>query len=92
MVNEKTIISKVAEPDITELAGEKVMIDFATGSYIMLKGTANAIWDMLKVGITVEEVVDNLLKEYDVDRETCMTSVCEFINNLVERKFIEISE
>lgn len=41
-------------PEVSELAGEKVMIDFESGKYFMLKGSANEIWEMLKDGIDTD--------------------------------------
>ena len=34
--------------NVTDLAGEKVMIDFETGKYFLIKGVGNDIWDMLQ--------------------------------------------
>ena len=34
--------------NVTDLAGEKVMVDFEQGKYFMIKGTGNDIWDMLQ--------------------------------------------
>ena len=79
------------KPEVSELAGEKVMIDFETGKYFMLKGVANDIWDMLDDGITARDITDNLMKEYDVDAKTCMDSVSEFLNVLFEKGFISFA-
>jgi hypothetical protein len=83
-------IKLIKHPEISELAGEKVMIDFESGKYFMLKGAANDIWDLLQGGITVAEITEKLLEIYDVDKETCELSVHNFLNNLVEKDFIII--
>ena len=41
MMNDNTIVHLVKHLDVTDLAGEKVMIDFATGKYFLLKGSAS---------------------------------------------------
>ena len=41
-------------PNVTELAGEKVMVDFTHGKYFMLKGVGNDIWEMLEDEIEVD--------------------------------------
>ena len=84
----KLLLKKKLE--VAELAGEKVMIDFESGKYFMLKGAANDIWDMLDKEIMVETIIDQLLKIYDIDEETCEQSVYSFIHELSEYKFIEI--
>jgi hypothetical protein len=78
--------------DVTELDGEKVMIDFESGKYFMIKGSGNDIWDMMRDGIKISEIIDALLKEYDVDRETCEKSVVAFIKQMENYKFIALYE
>ncbi len=83
-------IKLVRKLETTDISGEKVMIDFESGKYFMLKGVANAIWDMIQDEITFEEITNALLDEYDVDKETCVTAVNDFIHKLDEYKFIEV--
>ena len=74
--------------NVTDLSGEKVMIDFESGKYFMIKGSGNDIWDMIQNEITVADIIENLLKEYDVSREECTQSVMDFLGNLKELDFI----
>lgn len=74
--------------NVTDLSGEKVMIDFESGKYFMIKGSGNDIWDMIQNEITVSEIIEKLLSEYDVSREECTRSVNEFLNNLRDLDFI----
>lgn len=78
--------------DVTELDGEKVMIDFDSGKYFMIKGAGNDIWDMMKDDISVDEIVEGLLKIYDVDEPTCRTSVVAFVNQMQEYGFVSLYE
>ena len=84
--NEKLIIKK--KLNVTDLAGEKVMIDFESGKYFMIKGVGNDIWDMLQSEITPSEIMEKLLAEYDVSREQCETEVMAFLNKMRELEFI----
>ncbi|MBR5637418.1 MAG: PqqD family protein, partial [Pseudobutyrivibrio sp.] len=68
--------------DVTELDGEKVMIDFDSGKYFMIKGAGNDIWDMMKDDIKVETIIDKLLEEYDVEKKECQESVFTFVNQM----------
>ena len=76
--------------DVTELDGEKVMIDFETGKYFIIKGSGNDIWDNLRDGITISDIVETLLKIYDVDKDTCSQSVLAFIKKMEEYKFVSL--
>lgn len=89
MINENTIIHLIKQLDVTDLSGEKVMIDFSTGKYFLLKGSANEIWDMLAKDISVSEIKSNLMGIYDVDEATCMSSVVDFLQQMAKNGFIE---
>lgn len=87
-MDKNTKVKLATEINVTELAGEKVMIDFATGKYFMIKGVGNDIWDMIQNQISVGEIVEKLLAEYDVTEGECYSSVCSFLEKLKELNFI----
>ena len=84
----KDVVKLKKQLNVTDLSGEKVMIDFESGKYFMIKGAGNDIWDLIQEETTVEEIVDKLLEEYDVSRETCTESVVSFLEKLKELNFI----
>ena len=83
----KIIMKK--KPNITDLSGEKVMVDFETGKYFLIKGAGNDIWDMIQVETTPEEIIEKLMQEYEVTREECERSVYEFLEQLQKLNFID---
>ncbi len=84
--NEKIIIKK--QLNVTDLSGEKVMIDFESGKYCMIKGVGNDIWDLLSKEITPQQIIDKLLEEYDVEKEVCEKEVMDFLGEMRELQFI----
>ena len=74
--------------NVTDLAGEKVMIDFDSGKYFMIKGTGNDIWDLLQQETTPQKIIDRLLQEYDVSPEECEQSVMAFLQKMESYQFI----
>ena len=84
--NKKLVLKKQIE--VTDLAGEKVMIDFESGKYFLLKGVGNDIWDYLQKETTASEIVDKLLAEYDVEPEICETQVLDFLTKMEAFDFI----
>lgn len=73
---------------VTDLSGEKVMIDFNSGKYFLLKGVANDIWEMIQESIRVDDIIRNLLNGYDVSERECEESVFEFLNMLDQYELI----
>jgi len=89
-MEKNAVVKLITDINVTELAGEKVMIDFATGKYFMIKGVGNDIWDMIQTPVTYGEIVEKLLSEYDVSEEECNTSVANFLNKLTELNFVSV--
>lgn len=76
--------------DVTDLAGEKVMIDFESGKYFMLTGSANEIWDLLAVSDDLKAIVSALVEIYEVEPDVCREGVLKFLNELVDIGFIAL--
>ncbi len=89
-MNKESVITLLKKLDTTDLAGEKVMIDFESGKYFLLKGVANDIWDMIQEPVTISTMITELLKLYDIERESCEISVINFLNQLREFDFIGV--
>jgi hypothetical protein len=87
-MNKDTPIKLKKNLEITELNGDKAMVDFETGNYYIIKGAGNIIWDMLYEDITANDIIEKLLSEYDVSREECERSVIEFLDKLKKADFI----
>ncbi|WP_029320993.1 PqqD family peptide modification chaperone [Butyrivibrio sp. AE3004] len=87
-IDRKEKISLKKRLKVTDISGEKVMIDFDSGKYFMIKGSGNDIWDMIQDEITVDEIIQNLLNEFEVSEEECEKSVFEFLEKLKEYEFI----
>lgn len=80
------------KPDVTDLAGEKVMIDFESGKYYMLTGAANDIWDLLEDNASSDRIVEKLMDVYNIDEETCRNGVINFLKELERIGFIALDE
>lgn len=78
----------VKQLNVTDLAGEKVMIDFDSGKYFMIKGAGNDIWDLLQEETTPAKIIEALLREYDVTPEECEASVMSFLEKMEAYDFI----
>ncbi|MBO6239413.1 MAG: lasso peptide biosynthesis PqqD family chaperone [Butyrivibrio sp.] len=87
-MNRSDAIKLKKKLNVTDLSGEKVMIDFDSGKYFMIKGTGNDIWDIIQEEVTVDEIIKKLLSEYDVSEEVCEKSVMDFLGKLKENDFI----
>ena len=80
-----------AKRNVTDLAGEKVMVDFEQGKYFCIKGVGNDIWDGQEGedGITVEAILHKLMEEYEVMEEVCEKEVLAFLDKLEQAGILE---
>ncbi len=90
-MNKDTKVKLIKKIDVTDIAGDKVMIDFETGKYYMLKGTAVDVWDNIQSEITIAELLEKLMAIYDVDEATCLKGIEDFLTQLESSKFISLT-
>lgn len=74
------------------VAGETVVLpsgdELDLNMMITLNDTGKFLWQKLEVGAEVDELVADLLKEYDVDEATARAGVERFITKLNENGFL----
>lgn len=79
-------LKEVANSFVIVPTGSNI-VDFS--AMITINETGAFLWNSITDGITEEELVEKLLKEYDVDRETAANDVREFSEILKNKKVIE---
>lgn len=84
----KVVIGKTVST--SEIDNEKVMIDFETGKYFMIKGVGNDIWERVQAETSVDELIAFLLSEYEIDEPTCEKQVIAFLDKLNEYGFLKV--
>lgn len=87
-MDRSTVVKLKKQLNVTDLSGEKVMVDFESGKYFLIKGVGNDIWDLIQNEISVGEIIDKLMSEYDVELSVCEKSVYDFLGRLKELEFI----
>lgn len=90
MINLDMRVKANKDIDATDLDGEKVMMNLELGKYFALNQVGSRIWEMVESEITVKDIVETLLNEYDVDKETCEHSVSKYLEVLEKEELIEI--
>lgn len=72
-----------------ELEDSQVMMHLEKGKYFGLNPVGKKIWDMIQQPKRFDEIVENLLREYDVEKERCMSEVKTFLDNAIKNEIIE---
>ena len=86
-IKEGFMLRNVADNYIVVPVG-KASLEFK--GLINLNGVGAFIWECLEKETTMEEVIDKVIKEYNIDNELATRDVSNFINKLVEAKLLDI--
>ena len=85
--------SVVRRPAIasTELRDETVLLSLEQQSYFGMRATSQRIWQLLEQPQTLQQILDTLLREYEVDRGQCEREVSAFMDSLWAAGLIQLA-
>ena len=72
-----------------EVDGEMVLLDMDSENYFGLDSVGTDIWQAMQEKENLKEVLEELLKQYDVDEEVLEKDLLDFVVQLKENGLIE---
>jgi len=76
-----------------EVDGEMVLLDMNSENYFGLDEVGTSIWQAIeKCRGDLQEVLKDLLEQYDVEEEVLKKDLAAFVDNLVENGLVEVKE
>ena len=73
-----------------DLGGEAVMMQLESYRYFGLDEIATQIWEMMSEPISVANLCDQLLLQYEVERATCERDLLAYLNGLLNDGLLAI--
>lgn len=92
MINENIKFVRKKELLSSRMDNEIVMMHPESGKYFALNPVASRIWELLEEPNSINDLVEKLLREFDVTQEVCKTEVTVFVGEIIEKKLIDKSE
>lgn len=92
MINENIKFIRKKELLSSRMDNEIVMMHPESGKYFALNPVASRIWELLEQPNSINDLVEKLLREFDVTQDVCKTEVTVFIEEIMEKKLIDKSE
>jgi hypothetical protein len=86
----KTVVSQSTDIVASDIDDEKVMMSIEKGQYYGLDPIATCVWNLMEKPVTVSDLIDALLLEFDVDRETCERDVLAFLEEIKEDGILQV--
>ena len=80
----------IQNPDIidNQIDDETVMMDVEKGAYFGLDPVGSIIWETMKKPHGIDDVVANLLQEYDVTAKQCEADITPFLERLIKTNLL----
>jgi hypothetical protein len=72
------------------LAGESVILNLKNGVYYGLNPVGARIWSLIQERKWVSEVRDQILEEYEVEREVCEEELLALLKDLQENGLLDV--
>ena len=75
---------------VSDMDGEKVMLNIENGKYYNLGELGGAIWELIKEPISIDSLIMKLLSEYEVEKRECEKHVISFLKELYSEGLISV--
>lgn len=72
--------------------GEAVIVDLDSSELYSLNPTATVIWEACEEEVTLEEVVDKIVEEFEVEREVAEEDCVGFVEEFSENGLLMLAE
>lgn len=81
-MDNSTLLTRKPGIYTAQMNGETVMMDIDTGKYYNLGDVGGRIWDILEQPMTLGELVEKLVSEYNVSAEKCAADIKPFLEKM----------
>ena len=89
MSDQLTTRWRVSDDAVANPVGdETVILHLGNGNYFGLNPIGTSLWEGLKAGLLPSEVCDQILQEYDAERDVVEKDIEHFLSNLAENDLI----
>src|SRR5260370_796822 len=89
-IDASTRISRSPAIVKAEVDGEIVMMSIERGRYFGLDDIASDIWKRIESACSFDELIDQLVDDYDADRTTIARDVCALLTRMAAQDVIRL--
>lgn len=86
-----SILKRRQEQIFSEIDGEVVMLSLENSEYYGMDKVGSRIWQLLENPVSLREIIEALLEEYDVTEGQCADDTIKFVEQLADKNLIEIT-
>lgn len=71
-----------------QMDGEIVMMSIDNGEYYGLDEVGSRIWELMEKPVSIHNLVEQLMAEFDVDYDDCLRDTQEFLEDLFDKDLV----
>lgn len=90
LLSPNTLVARTPDQVSGELEGKTVLLNIENGEYYNMNEVGSRIWALLETPMTVGALIDRLVAEFEIDRDTCKQDSLEFLEVLHHDKLLRI--
>ena len=90
MIDRSDVIRRAQKHLETQLDDETIMMHLDSGLIYAMADTANEIWARLREPVAFGTLIEHMTERFDVDQETCVRQVADFIGELEKLNVVVI--
>ncbi|MFD1359152.1 lasso peptide biosynthesis PqqD family chaperone [Fictibacillus halophilus] len=87
-ISKQSVIQQKQENIISDMDGETVMMSIQNGKYYNLGVIGGTIWNKLIDPISFEHLIDDLISEFEIEKNECESQVISFLELLYEENLV----
>ncbi len=88
----ESTVTVIQEQMSCGLDDEAVILSIEKGMYYTLNPLGSRIWTLIQKPVKVGSIRDTLLKEYEIDKETCEADLLSLLNDLKKEGLIVLED
>lgn len=90
-MSERDVVSwSHREIEGSDLAGERVLLDYRQGRYYGLNSTATVLFSLLQEPTTIGALIDSVSQRYSISRERAAEDVIAFVREMRDHGLIRL--
>ncbi|MEK4818504.1 lasso peptide biosynthesis PqqD family chaperone [Priestia sp. FSL R5-0680] len=86
----KHVVTQSEGNIVSDMGNEKVMLNIENGKYYNLGEIGGDIWESISKPTQVNELVNHIVKRYEVQTDKCEEEVISFLENMYQENLIEL--
>lgn len=83
-----TSICAISDQVSSDLDGETIVLNLASGQYFGLEGVGGDVWELLQKPTTIQAVCTEIQQRYEVEPHTCEADVTTLVTELLREGLV----